>query len=119
MVPLLIEELRGLLTSGDLVEAVNLHITRQDGWLLLHVMAVSFGRLGLLLATLSDPAELADLNSLSCRVTPGDNRTRPDQWQYELIVGRYSSDNDIVFSVKVQLPIGDLPEVVSRMRQRN
>jgi hypothetical protein len=119
MVPLLIEELRGLLTSENLVDAANLHMARQDGWLLLHIMAVSFGRLGLLLATLSDPAELADLNSLSCRITPGDNRARPDQWQYELSVGRYSSNNDIVFSVKIRLPIGDLPEVVSRQRERN
>ena len=46
MVPLLIEELRGLLTGEDLVDAVNLHMARQDGWLLLHIMAVSFGRLG-------------------------------------------------------------------------
>jgi hypothetical protein len=119
MVPLLIEELRELLTREDLVDAVNLRMTRQDGWLLLHIMAVAIGRLGVLLATLSDPAELEDPSSLSCRITPGDDRRRPDQWQYELIAGRYPSDNDIVFSAKVRLPVGDLPEVVSRMRQRH
>ncbi len=58
MVPLLIEELRELLTCEDLVDAVNLRMTRQDGWLLLHIMAVAIGRLGVLLATLSDPGSL-------------------------------------------------------------
>lgn len=79
MVPLLIEELRGLLTGEDLVDAVNLHMTRQDGWLLLHIMAVSFGRLGILLATtLSDPAELGDLNSRwPLRRRPRGHRTQP------------------------------------------
>ena len=117
MVPRLIEELRELLTSEDLVDAVNLRMTLQDGWLLLHIMVVSIGKLGVLLAILSDPTELENPSSLSCRITPGDDRSRTDQWQYQLIAGRYPGGRDIVFLVKVRLPTGDLPEVVSRMRQ--
>jgi len=70
MVPRLIEELRELLTSEDLVDAVNLRMTLQDGWLLLHIMVVSIGKLGVLLAILSDPTELENPSSLSCRITP-------------------------------------------------
>jgi hypothetical protein len=40
-------------------------------------MAFTLGSVGVLLAALSDPAELADPNSLSCRITPGDDQSRP------------------------------------------
>jgi hypothetical protein len=117
MMPLLIQELRGLLTRENLIDPVNLRIAGQAGWVLLHIMAVSTGTLGVLLATLSDPAELRDPGSLSCRITPGDDHGRPGQWQYELIASRYPINKDIVFSAKVRLPAADLPEVISRLRR--
>jgi hypothetical protein len=95
---------------------VNLRITREDRRALIHIMAVSTGSLGMLLAALSDPAELDDPDSLTRRITSGDQRSGPAQWQYDLIAGRYPSDNAIVFSAKITLPVGDLPEVVSRLR---
>jgi hypothetical protein len=78
-------------------------------------MAFSPGSVGVLLATLSDPAELADPNSLSCRITPGDDQSRPDWWQYEFISGRYPGDKAIMFSAKIKLPVSDLPEMVRRL----
>jgi hypothetical protein len=117
-VPLLIEELRKLLIAGGLVQGVNLHVAWQDDQVLLHVMAVSIGSLGGLLAILSDQAELDDPASLSRRITPGEGRSRPDRWQYELIASRYPIDQTIVFSAKIHLPVSDLPEVVHRLRQR-
>ncbi len=80
-------------------------------------MAVPAGSLGVLLATLSDSAELDDLNSLSCRITPADRRVGPDLWQYELIACRYPADKSIVFAAKIRLPAADLPEVISRLRR--
>ncbi len=59
-------------------------------------MAVDPGRLGLLLATLSDPAELADPGALSSRVAPGGNDGAGGRWQYELIAGRYPYSGEIV-----------------------
>jgi hypothetical protein len=115
--PALIEEFRNLLVGGGILEGINLLITEQDGWIQLHIMAVSVGSLGVLLATLSDRAELDDLNSLSCRITPADRRVGPDLWQYELIATRYPTDKSIVFAAKVRLPVADLPEVISRLRQ--
>lgn len=117
--PTLIGELRNLLVSGGLLESINLRINEQDGWVQLHVMAVSMSSVGVLLATLSDEAELDDLNSLSCRITPADHRVGPDPWQYELITSRYPTDNSIVFAAKIRLPAVDLPEVVSRLRKRH
>jgi hypothetical protein len=119
MAPVLIRELRDLLTGEDIAQGANLLITQRDDWVQVHIMAISTGRLGALLATLSDPAELNDPDSLSCRITPGDDHSRPGQWQYELIAGRYPSGGSIVFSAKVRLPISDLPEVVSRVRRRH
>lgn len=116
MVPVLIRELRDLLISEDIAQGANLLITQRDEWVQLHIMAISTGRLGALLAIISHPAELNDPGSLSCRMTPGDDRSRPDQWQYELMANRCPSDGSIMFSAKVRLPIGDLPEVVSRIR---
>lgn len=116
MAALLTRELHQLLAGEDLTEPVNLRITQQDSRVLIHIMAVSTGKLGMLLAALSDPAELGDPDSLTRRITPGDHRTRPGQWQYDLIAGRYPSDHSIVFSAKITLPVSDLPEVVSRLR---
>jgi len=117
MVPLLTGELYGLLTRGCLVEGVNLLLTRQDDRLVIQIMAVSVGTLGVLLASLSDPAELDDPDSLTCRITPGEVRRKPGDWEYELVATRYPIDQSVVFLAKVQLPVGDLPEVVSRLRR--
>jgi hypothetical protein len=115
LVPLLIEELHRLLTLGRLVEGANLLLTRQDDRLAIQIMAISTGMLGELLANLTDPAELDDPGSLTCRITPGEVRRGPGDWEYEFVAARYPIDHSIVFLAKVWLPIGDLPEVVSRM----
>lgn len=117
MVPLLIDELHRLLTCGCLVEGANLLLTRQDDWLAIQIMAISTGSLGVLLASLTDPAELDDPGSLTCRITPGEVRKGPGDWEYELVATRYPIDHSIVFLAKVRLPIGDLPDVVSRIRR--
>jgi hypothetical protein len=114
----LIDELRRLIIDRCDIDGINLRVAGQDGWVLLHIMAISTGSLGLLLASLSDPAELEDPSSLSCRITPGDVRRRLAQWQYELIAGRYPSDRSIVFSAKVRIPRADLTEVVDRLRRQ-
>jgi hypothetical protein len=44
---------------------VNLLLTRQDDRLTIQIMAISTGTLGVLLASLSDPAELDDPGSLT------------------------------------------------------
>jgi hypothetical protein len=117
MVALLTDELYGLLTRECLVEGENLVLTRQDDRLLIQIMAISTGTLGVLLASLSDPAELDDPGSLTRRITPGEVRRRPDEWEYELVATRYPTDHGVVFLSKVRLPVCDLPEVVSRMRR--
>jgi len=115
VVPLLIDELRKLLIHGGYFDGISLLVALQDSWVLLHIVAVSTGRLGVLLAALSDHAELTDPDSMSCRITPPGDRS-PDRWQYELIASRYPSDRSIVFSAKMRLPASDLPEVVRRLR---
>ena len=117
MVPMLTDELHELLTRERLVEGVNLLLTHQNDWLLIQIMAISTGRLGVLLASLSDPGELDDPGSLTRRITPGEMRERPDQWEYELVATRYPTDLSIVFLAKVRLPVSDLTEVVSRLRR--
>jgi hypothetical protein len=109
-------ELRGLLVSEGITVGVNLHLSEVDGMVTAHFMAVDLGRLGLLLASVSDPAELADPASLSRRITPGGNDGTGGRWQYELISGRYPVGQEIVFSVRLRLPASDLPELVSRLR---
>ena len=116
MTALMLSELRTALISSGLFEGINLHVAEQDDLALIHIMAVSTSSLGVLLATLTDPAELDDPDSLSCRITPGDRRTGPDEWQYELAASRYPGDHAIALSAKILLPIADLPEVVSRLR---
>ena len=94
---LLTGELHGLLTREGLAEGANLLLTRRDDRLLIQIMAVSTGTLGVLLAGLSDIAELDDPGSLTRRITPGEVRTRPDQWEYELVATRYPIDHSVVF----------------------
>jgi len=117
-VPLLTDELYRLLTGEHLVEGANLLLTLQDDRLMIQIMAVSTGTLGLLLANLSDPAELDDPRSLTRRITPSEGRRRPDQWEYELVASRYPIDHSIVFLARIGLPVTDLPEVVSRLRRK-
>lgn len=113
---LMLSELRMTVISSGLFEGINLHVAEQDDRAVIHIMAVFTSSLGVLVATLTDPAKLDDPDSLSCRITPGDRRTGPDQWQYELAASRYPGDHAIALSAKVLLPIADLPEVVSRLR---
>jgi hypothetical protein len=116
MVPLLTEELYRLLTRERLVEGANLLLTRQDGRLVIQIMAITIEMLGMLLACLSSPAELNDPASLTCRITPGEMRRLPDDWEYELVATRYPIDHSVVFLAKIRLPVGDLSEVLARMR---
>jgi hypothetical protein len=110
-----LRELRGLLISEGLTEGVNLLLTERDGVVQVQLMAIDLGRLGLLLAVLSDPAELADPGSLSGRVAPGGNDGAQGRWQYELIADRYPASGEIVFLGKIKLPASDLPEVIARL----
>jgi hypothetical protein len=110
--------LRVLLTREGLVEGVDLLLARQDDRLLVQIMAVSVGTLGVLLASLSDSEELNDRGSLTRRITPGEARRTPDDWEYELVATRYPIDNSIVFLAKIRLPVRDLTEVVTRLRRR-
>ena len=118
IVSLLTDELCALLTRGGLVEGVNLRLARQDDRLLVQIMAASTRTLGVLLASVSDPAELDDPGSLTRRITPGDARKALDDWEYELVATRYPIDRSVVFLAKVRLPIRDLTEVVARLRRR-
>jgi hypothetical protein len=113
---LMLSELRTALISSGLFQGINLRVTEQDDRALIHIMAVSTSSLGVLLATLTDATELDDPDSLSCRITPGDVRGGPDQWQYELVASRYPGDHAIVISAKIRLPMADLPDVASRLR---
>jgi hypothetical protein len=118
MVTLLTDELHVLLTREGLVEGANLLLRRQDARIMVQIMAVSVRTLGVLLASLSDPAELDDRGSLTRRITPDEARRTPDDWEYDLVATRYPIDNSIVFLAKIRLPIRDLPEVVARLRRR-
>lgn len=110
-----IGELRARLISTGLTEGVNLLLRTDDEMVQVHLMAVHLGRLGMLLAALSDPAELSDPRSLSSRITPGGNDGADGRWKYELIAGRYPHGSDIVFSALIRLPASDLPAVLSRL----
>jgi hypothetical protein len=114
--PPLLPELRDLLIGEGVTEGVNLHLSCQDDVVLVQLMAVDVRRLGLLLAALSDPAELADPGSLSRRITPGSNDGANGRWQFELISGRYPAGGEIVFSATIRLPASDLPEIIARLR---
>ena len=112
----LISELRASLISTGLTEGANLVLRADNEMVQVHLMAVHLGRLGMLLATMSDPDELADPGSLSSRITPGGNDGADGRWQYQLIAGRYPHSSDIVFSALIRLPASDLPAVLSRLR---
>lgn len=116
-VRVLVEELRALLIGEGVTDGVNLLLRQHDSQIQIYIMAVDVGRLGVLLATLSDPAELHDPGSLSRRITPGEEVGIPGRWQYELIAGRYPVGRDIVFSAKIRLPVTDLPDVITRIRR--
>lgn len=111
----LVGELRDRLMAEGLAEGVNLLVQVQDGVVRVHVMAVELGRLGILLAAMSDAAELPDPGSLSNRLAPGRNDGANGRWRYELIAGRYPHSGEIVFSVLIRLPVSDVPEVLSRL----
>jgi hypothetical protein len=111
----LIGGLRERLIGEGLTDGVNLLLRLQDGVVQVHLMAVDLGRLGTLLATLSDPAELADPGSLSNRIAPGGNDGADGRWQYELNAGRYPIGGEIVFSGLIRLPASDLPEILFRL----
>jgi hypothetical protein len=113
----LVEELRGLLIGEGLTEGVNLLLSESDGVVLAQLMAVNLGRLGLLLAVLSDPGELADPDSLSSRVASGSNDGDRGRWRYELVSSRYPVNEEIVFLGKIRFPAADLPEVIARLRR--
>ena len=115
IVPLM-TELYELLTRERLVEGANLLLDRQDDRLVMQIMAICTAKLGLLLASLSDPTELEDPSSLTRRLTPGEMQRQPDDWGYELVATRYPIDHSIAFVAKVRLPVSDLREVVSRLR---
>lgn len=111
----LIGELRARLIGTGLTEGVNLLLRADNKTVQVHLMAVRLGRLGMLLATLSDPAELPDPRSLSSRITPGGNDGAHGRWQYQLIAGRYPRGSDIVFSALIRIPASDLTVVLSRL----
>jgi len=111
----LIGELRACLIGTGLTEGVNLLLRADADVVQVHLMAVHLGKLGMLLATLSDPAELTDPRSLSSRITPGGNDGADGRWQYKLIASRYPHSSDIVFSALIRLPVSDLTAVLSRL----
>ena len=113
-----LRELRGLLISEGLTEGVNLHLSERDGVVQVQLMAVDLGRLGLLLAVLSDPGELADDDSFSRRIASGRNDGEHGRWQYSLVADRYPINDEIVFLGKVKLPASDVPEIIARARER-
>jgi|ERR1022692_1147066 hypothetical protein len=108
-------ELRRRLIGEGLADGVNMLVDVQDGVARVHVMAVDLGRLGLLLATLSDVPELPDPGSLSSRLAPGGDDGSDGRWRYELIARRYPHSSEIVFSALVRLPVSDIPEVLARL----
>jgi hypothetical protein len=111
----LIDELRRRLIGEGLTSGVNLLVREQDSTVHVHIMAVDLGRLGVMLAALTDAAELPDPGSLSNRLASGRNDGADGRWQYELIAGRYPHSNEIVFSALIQLPANDLPEILFRL----
>jgi hypothetical protein len=94
---------------------MNLLARAENGVVQVHIMAVELGRIGMLLAALSDAADLRQPGSLSRRLAPGDNDGADGRWQYELVVGRYPHSSEIVFSVLIRLPVSDVPEILARL----
>jgi hypothetical protein len=113
----LIDELRRRLIGEGLASGVDLLVREHDDAVRVHIMTVDLGRLGVMLAALSNAAELPDPSSLSSRLVSGRNDGADGRWQYELIAGRYPHSNEIVFSALIQLPGDDLPEILFRQRR--
>src|SRR5215472_11397022 len=67
-------ELRGRLIGEGLTDGVNLLVQVQDGVVRVHLMAVDLGRLGMLLAAMSDPAELPVALRTDRRAVPPQQR---------------------------------------------
>jgi hypothetical protein len=84
------------------------------------ILAGSSDTIGMLLATITDLAEIDDPESLSRRMAPG-HSDLPGRWKYGLGVARYLPINDPSLCLKVMLwiPTDDLPEVVSRLSRRS
>lgn len=111
----LLGKLRERLIAEGFTDGVNLLVRAADGVARVQFMAVDLGRVGMLLAALSDPVELTEPDSLSNRLTPGDNDGAHGRWRYELTAGRYPSSSEIVFSALIRLPVSDVPEVLFRL----
>jgi hypothetical protein len=94
---------------------MNLLVRGENGVVQIHIMAIELGRLGMMLAALSDAADLWHPGSLSRRLAPGDNDGADGRWQYELIAGRYPHSSEIVFSAMIRLPASDMPEILARL----
>jgi hypothetical protein len=108
-------ELTHLLRRDYLRGEQSVLIEPADGRFLIWLMSASTDTLGLLLATVSREGELGDPDSFSRRIVPGDTAARPGQWQYVLTPSRFPLDRSIMFSLRIYAPLGDLPELVSRM----
>lgn len=90
-------------------------VGQKDGRLLVWFSAVSSITLGVMLAKLSRPEELADPESLSCRVAiPWNGHGSVGLWKYEMGTTRFL-DGTIVIAMRIYLPFGDLPEVIARL----
>jgi hypothetical protein len=113
----LTSELHDLLVRHHFTEAANLILSREHDRLLVRIMAASTSMLGVLLASLSTPAELGDRDSLTRRITPGEARGGAPKWEYDLAPSRYPIDDSIVFLISIRLPFTDIPAVISRLRQ--
>jgi hypothetical protein len=108
-------KLKSLLSAEGIADPVNMRVDEApDGYIKLQIMGASTDKLGATLAVLSRPEELGDEHSLSSRIT---SVNRSGHWQYKLTLTRYPIDRSLVFLVTLLLPAGDLPEVVSRLRQ--
>jgi hypothetical protein len=94
---------------------MNLLVRAENGVVQAHIMAIELGRLGMLLAALSDAAFLQDPGSMSSRLAPGGNDGADGRWQYELVAGRYPHSSEIVFSVLIRLPASDVPHILARL----
>jgi len=69
--------------------------------------------LGMFLAALTVHVELDDPESLSRRITLGPSAR---SWVYGIVARRYPTpDRGIVLKVTIEMPAGDVPEVVARL----
>jgi len=100
-----------------MVEGENLILTRQDDRLLIQIMAISTGTLGVLLASLSDPAELEDSAASHAGLRPV--RCRGDgPVEVRTVATRYPLDHSVVFLAKIRLPTATCPSGLAPGRSR-